>query len=80
MNTAIRSIPKERSMDVSQVSLLAAAMTVNAKYAAYAFYQQREGRPLTSEEMEEIATGIINEIGTTTKQFVTALSGGADVD
>ncbi len=67
-------------MDVSQVSLLAAAMTVNAKYAAYNFFQQREGRPLTSEEMEEIATGVINEIGTTTRQFVAALNGEADVD
>ncbi len=55
-------------------------MTVNAKYAAYTFYQQREGRPLTSEEMEEIAAGIINEIGTTTRQFVAALNGEADIE
>lgn len=67
-------------MDTSQISLLAAAMTVNAKYAAYTFYQQREGRPLTSEEMEEIAAGIINEIGTTTRQFVAALNGEADIE
>ena len=45
-------------------------MTVNAKYAAYTFYQQREGRPLTSEEMEEIAAGIINSFVVGVATFV----------
>ncbi|MEG6504181.1 hypothetical protein [Nitratidesulfovibrio sp. 1201_IL3209] len=39
------------------------ALLVNARYAAFNFYQQRKGTPLTQEEMEEIANGVLNEIG-----------------
>lgn len=40
---------------------LISATTVNTVYAAYAFYQDRKGGPLTAEEMEEIKTKVTAE-------------------
>ena len=45
---------------------LISATTVNTVYAAYAFYQDRKGGPLTAEEMEEIKV----KVATETMEFV----------
>jgi len=47
-----------------------AAMIVNAQQTALLFYQGRLGRPLTDDEMQEIATGVLNDIGHNIKQVV----------
>ena len=59
--------------NVTVISLIAGAIEVNARYAAYNFYQSRKGEPLTPEEMEEIANGVLNDIGKSASQMAATL-------
>ena len=47
-----------------------AALIVNAQQTALLVYQGRLGRPLTEEEMQEVAQGVLNDIGYNIKQVV----------
>ena len=60
-------------MNADKVALLAAATSVSARYAAFNFYQAQKDTPLTPEEMEEIATGIMKEISSLTVEIAKTL-------
>jgi hypothetical protein len=47
-----------------------AALIVNAQQTALLVYQGKLGRPLTDEEVQEVATGVLNDIGYNIKQVV----------
>lgn len=53
---------------------LAGLLMANAMYSAYAFYQARKREPLTPEEMEEIHSGVLDEIGKYSKMYADALT------
>lgn len=47
-----------------------AATIVNAQYAAYTFYQNTKGAPLTPQEMTDINEGVLRDVGYAVKQVV----------
>ena len=66
--------------ELTSLSLVAGALAVNARYSAFNFYQSREGSPLTLKEMEEITTGVLNDIGTSARQMAESLTESANSD